>query len=302
MDILITYQTIEGKYADGTNYSLSKPVYTVQNPYIPLPIDAMISPRIANPNFGLGLLEAIEEKTVLGLADENDANNDGISGRANYCFDLASHKKMLGRFGWKASQPTIIQQASAAFHGDMGITSSIFKDEEVKGQPQDIPSHAIEISDEDLTNLKIYLETLAPPARRDVNDPTVIHGKQLFIQSGCSLCHIPKMTTGTAGIPENANQTIRPYTDLLLHDMGPDLSDGRPDYLASGSEWRTPPLWGIGLTKITNGHTNFLHDGRAANLTEAILWHGGEGTQARDTFKKMNKTDRDALVKFLESL
>jgi len=302
MDILITYENIVEKFNDGETYILSKPIYTVQNPYITLPEGSMLSPRIANPNFGLGLLNAINEKTILSLADENDNNKDGISGKPNYCYDIISKTIKLGRFGWKASQPTIIQQAAAALNGDMGITSNLFFDEEVKDQSQDVAPHDIEINDEDIENLKIYLETLAPPARRDVNNETVLQGKKLFMTANCNACHIPKIITGLTDISQNSNQTIRPFTDLLLHDMGEGLSDGRPDFKASGKEWRTPPLWGIGLTKITNGHTNFLHDGRARNLTEAIMWHDGEAKKSKEAVKKMSKVERNALLKFLESL
>lgn len=302
MDVMISYSELPGKFSDGTDYSLQKPNYTIANPYAPVPVHAMISPRIANPNFGLGLLEAVAEETILSFADENDSNSDGISGKPNYVYDFAMSKMMLGRFGWKASQSTLIQQAAAAANNDMGVTSPYFPNETSLGQIQDVPAHDPEMIADELNAVTIYLQTLAPPARRSPSDAAVLKGKALFVQSKCSACHIPKMQTGTHFIPSLSNQTIRPYTDLLLHDMGEGLTDNRPDYKASGSEWRTAPLWGIGLTKIVNGHTNFLHDGRARNLTEAILWHGGEGQQSKDSFLKMSAVDRNLLIKFLESL
>ncbi|MBI1770328.1 MAG: c-type cytochrome [Bacteroidetes bacterium] len=302
MEIQISYTEISGKFADGTDYSLQQPTYSITNPYMPVPVNAMISPRIANSNFGLGLLEAVSEKTILNLADENDTNGDGISGKANYVYDFASDKMMLGRFGWKASQPTLIQQSAAAANNDMGVTSSYFPNETSLGQAQDVTAHGPEMSDEELRGITVYLQTLAPPARRNVSDATVMKGKTMFVQAQCATCHTPKMQTGSHTIAELSNQTIRPFTDLLLHDMGDGLADNRPDYLADGREWRTAPLWGIGLTKIVNGHTNFLHDGRARNLTEAILWHGGEAENSKQLFLKMGAADRNSLIKFIESL
>jgi CxxC motif-containing protein (DUF1111 family) len=165
-----------------------------------------------------------------------------------------------------------------------------------------VPAHDPEMTADQLESLRVYLQTLAPPAGRNATDATVQKGKSLFIQAKCSACHIPKMQTGSTGLPELTNQTIRPYTDLLLHDMGDELADNRPDYKATGSEWRTAPLWGIGLTKIVNGHTNFLHDGRARNLMEAVMWHGGEAEKSKQVVKKMSEVERTALIKFLESL
>jgi CxxC motif-containing protein (DUF1111 family) len=302
MTIQISYTEIPGKFSDGTDYSLQKPTYTMVNPYIPVPSDVMLSPRMANANFGLGLLDAVTEQTILSYADENDANGDGISGKANYVYDQAQDKLVLGRYGWKASQPTLLQQSAAAANGDMGITSTYFPDEASKGQTQDVPAHEAELSADQLNALTVYLQTLAPPARRNAADGTVQKGRSLFIQAKCAACHLPKMQTGTSSFSELTNQTIRPYTDLLLHDMGDGLADGRPDFNATGNEWRTAPLWGIGLTQVVSGHTYFLHDGRARNLTEAILWHGGEAEKSKQAFVTMNATDRAALLKFLNSL
>lgn len=290
--------------ADGTRVHLRYPNYTFTDTYQPLPENIEVSPRVAPAVFGLGLLEAIPEEVILAYADEADVDGDGISGKPNYVWDVVNQRYSLGRFGWKANQPTLLQQVAAAYHDDMGITTSLFSIENSAGQSQLAEHSAIpEISDEILDVVTFYVQTLAVPARRNVDDPQVKHGEQLFAKAQCASCHVPTLRTGVlAGVPSVSNQTIHPYTDMLLHDMGPELADNRPDFHASGSEWRTPPLWGIGLVKRVNGHTNFLHDGRARNLVEAILWHGGEAEKSRQIVEQMSKTERDALIAFLESL
>ena len=290
--------------ADGTRVHLRYPNYTVTDTYQPLPEDIEVSPRVAPAVFGLGLLEAISEETILAYADEADANGDGISGKPNYVWDVVKQRYTLGRFGWKANQPTLLQQVAAAYNDDMGITTSLFLTENSAGQPQLTKHSAIpEVSDEILDVVTFYVQTLAVPARRNVDNPQVKQGEQLFAKAQCASCHVPTLRTGVlAGVPSVSSQTIHPYTDMLLHDMGPELADNRPDFYASGSEWRTPPLWGIGLVKRVNGHTNFLHDGRARDLMEAILWHGGEAEASRQTVEQMSKVERDALIAFLESL
>ncbi len=289
---------------DGTRVHLRYPNYTITDTYHPLPEDVEVSPRVAPVVFGLGLLEAIPEKTILTYADEADVNGDGISGKPNYVWDVVQKRYALGRFGWKANQPTLLQQVASAYHDDMGLTTSLFLIENSAGQPQlSKNSTTPEVSDEILDVVTFYVQTLAVPARRNVDNPQVMHGEQLFAQAQCAKCHIPTLRTGVLpGIPSVSNQTIHPYTDLLLHDMGPGLADNRPDFHASGTEWRTPPLWGIGLVQTVNGHTNFLHDGRARNLMEAILWHGGEAEKSQQTTLQMSSTERDALIAFLESL
>ncbi|MBC7391463.1 MAG: c-type cytochrome [Opitutaceae bacterium] len=304
----ITYTEIPGKYSDGTSYSLRNPTYTILDFAYGNPGNILISPRVAPQLPGLGLLEAVEESLILSSADPYDVNADGISGRANYVWNATLLTKTLGRFGWKANQPNLLQQTSGAFNGDMGITSSIFQYENLKGKSKalfdTIPSGGKpEIQDSILKKIVFYCQTLSVPARRNWKEQNVLSGKTLFNELGCHLCHTPKMVTGKDAVfPEMANQTIRPFTDLLLHDMGEGLADGRTDFLASKSEWRTPPLWGIGLIKTVNNHTFFLHDGRARNLEEAILWHGGEAEQAKMKYTRLNKLDRDNLIKFLESL
>ncbi|MYI93166.1 thiol oxidoreductase, partial [Candidatus Poribacteria bacterium] len=269
--------------ADGTRIHLRYPDYTITDTYKPIPENVEVSPRVAPVVFGLGLLEAIPEETILSYADEADVNGDGISGKPNYVWDVVDKKYKLGRFGWKANQPNLLQQVASAYHDDMGLTTSLFPLENSHGQIQlkeNLTSP--EVSDEILDVVTFYVQTLAVPARRNVNDPQVMHGEQLFAQAQCANCHIPTLRTGVLpGVPSVSNQTIHAFTDMLLHDMGPDLADNRPDFRASGSEWRTPPLWGIGLVQTVNGHTNFLHDGRARDLMEAILWHGGEAEKSR---------------------
>lgn len=290
--------------ADGTRIHLRYPDYTITDTYKPIPDNVEVSPRVAPVVFGLGLLEAIPEETILSYADEADVNGDGISGKPNYVWDVVDKKYKLGRFGWKANQPNLLQQVASAYHDDMGVTTSLFPLENSHGQIQlkeNLTSP--EVSDEILDVVTFYVQTLAVPARRRVNDPQVMHGEQLFAQAECADCHIPTLRTGVLpGVPSVSNQTIHAFTDMLLHDMGPDLADNRPDFRASGSEWRTPPLWGIGLVQTVNGHTNFLHDGRARDLMEAILWHGGEAEKSRQMTMQMTNAERDALIAFLESL
>ena len=299
----IAYTEVTGNFADGTSYSLQSPAYSIENPYQPLPADLMISPRVAPPVFGLGLLEAIDESEIIARADENDSDGDSISGKPNYVWDEIANKKVIGRFGWKANNPNILQQSAGAYNEDMGITNFIFQKESSYGQVQFSTQEVYDVSDSLLQSVSFYIRTLAVPARRNADDVVVLNGKKIFVAAKCSSCHIPKSHTATnVAFPEISDQTIFPYTDLLLHDMGEDLSDHRPDFEASGKEWRTAPLWGIGLTKVVNGHNNFLHDGRARSLMEAVLWHGGEAEASRQYVKNLSGADRDALIKFLESL
>lgn len=303
-DVEVNYTEQIISFNDGEKITLRKPNYTFTNTYVPLTGNVLISPRMASPVFGLGLLEAIDENELLALADENDNNNDGISGKANYAYDVLSKKVKIGRFGWKAAQTSIIQQSAGAYNEDMGITNLIFPNESSKEQLQYQPStEKYELADSLLYAVAFYIQTLAVPGRRKADDLVVKEGKTLFKQIGCASCHVAMHKTKTDMVyPELSNQTIFPYTDLLLHDMGEDLADFRPDHLANGYEWRTPPLWGIGLTNIVNGHNNFLHDGRARSITEAILWHSGEAETAKLNFKKLSKTDRNAILMFINSL
>jgi CxxC motif-containing protein (DUF1111 family) len=300
----LTWQSVPGSFADGTGYTLLTPTYTVVDGYTDLPTDLLVSPRVAPPVFGAGLLEAIPEQTLLDLADPGDLDGDGVSGRPNLVLDMLSGQYRVGRFGWKAGQPTLVQQAAAAYANDMGITNPLFPVETMAGQPQHdgLPDDP-EIDMATLEAAAFYTRTLAVPARRDVNDTQNRQGERLFEQVGCAACHLPELATGEfPGVPSVSNQVIRPYTDLLLHDMGPELADGRPEFEADGQEWKTPPLWGLGLTGMVSGHTRLLHDGRARSIEEAILWHGGEGDGSREAFRRLSAAERQALLAFLESL
>lgn len=311
----ISYEETPFVFADGTTASLRKPTYTVENPgYGPLAPRTTISPRMTPQMIGLGLVEQIHPADILANADPDDIDADGISGKASIVRDANTGELTLGRFGWKASIPTIRQQSAEAFVGDIGISNP------------DLPKHwgdctetqtaclesAIgvqerlgdtEAPDPVLDLVTFYSQHLAVPRRRDIDKPDVLRGKQMFYESGCASCHTPKFVTRRdAPNKAHAFQLIWPYSDFLLHDMGEDLADGQQVGDADGTEWRTAPLWGIGLTERVSGHTFFLHDGRARNLTEAILWHGGEAEAARDRFATLPKADRDALIRFLESL
>lgn len=309
--VTVRYDEMPGAFADGAPYSLRKPTYEFSDlAYGVMASGIMTSPRVAQAMLGLGLLEAVPEQAVLALADPEDKDGDGVSGRPNMVWNQRASKATLGRFGWKASQPTVEQQAAGAFLGDIGITSSLGPTENcpvpqaacTAARSGGTPG-APELSELKLDAVARYSATIAVPSRRDWMSPVVRRGERLFEGAGCGACHAPKLQTGMLErFPALSNQTIRPFTDLLLHDMGPDLADGRPDFLASGTEWRTAPLWGIGLVGSVNKHQFFLHDGRARGFAEAILWHGGEGARARDAFRTMTKVDRDALVAFLGDL
>ncbi|WXL24971.1 di-heme oxidoredictase family protein [Ectopseudomonas mendocina] len=301
-----SYQTIT--LADGTSVELRKPTLQISNlGYGDFHHGTQFSARVAPPMIGLGLLEAIPEAAILANADPDDSNGDGISGRPNQVWDRTQQRSVLGRFGWKAGQPSLNQQNADAFANDMGLTSSLIaQDNCTQAQPDCLNAAnggAPEVSDNILSTVLFYTRNLGVPARRDINEPDVLRGKNLFYSAGCQSCHTPTFTTAAdAAEPELANQTIRPYSDLLLHDMGEGLADNRSEFQANGREWRTPPLWGIGLTERVNGHTQFLHDGRARNLLEAILWHGGEAEAAKQYVLNLNAVERKALLAFLNSL
>lgn len=311
----IAYEEIAVPLSDGETASLRKPRYGIADlAYGPLHKDVMMSPRVAPPMIGLGLLEAIPEAAIIALADPGDADGDGISGRAQQVWSREHEKVMLGRFGWKAGNPTVSQQSADAFVGDMGLSNPLFPmnqgecsaaQTECLAAPHGGDDHydGFEVPAQVLNLVSFYSRNLALPARRDADDPEVLRGKRIFNEIGCASCHVPRHGTGDdPALPEQADQVIWPYTDLLLHDMGEGLADDRPEGLASGREWRTQPLWGIGFTETVNGHTLFLHDGRARTMLEAILWHGGEAQASRDGVVSMPKSDRAALLRFLNSL
>lgn len=260
------------EYADGTPYRLRSPVVkllTLEGS----PIDpVLISLRIPQPVFGAGLLEAVPASRILAAADPDDADGDGISGRPNLVWDQEQQRLVLGRFGWKANTPNLRQQTAAAYANDMGVTNPLFP---AADGSQDIDEATLQAT-------TVYVQTLAVPGRALWQDPQVQRGEKLFVQAQCAKCHRPELQTGIHEIPALANQVIHPYTDLLLHDMGEGLADGRADFEATGREWRTPPLWGIGLSQTVLPSSGYLHDGRARSLEEAILWHGGEAERSRE--------------------
>jgi len=303
-NVNIIYNNVDVTYPDGEIVTLRKPTYTVTNSYQSLPTGYLISPRLAPPVFGLGLLQNIPESTILLFADEFDTDGDGISGKPNYVYNTYTHQRELGRFGLKANVPNLLMQVAGAYHQDMGVTNYVFPFESSFGQSQaDALNDDPELADSTLNQVVFYIKTLAVPARRNTTDADIQSGKQLFTQLNCSGCHKPVVQTGIdLNLSAINNQRIQPFTDMLLHDMGDDLADGRSDFLATGNEWRTAPLWGIGLFAKTNGTPFYLHDGRARTIEEAILWHGGEALPAKQKFMQLSKPDRAKLLKFIQSL
>ncbi len=306
--IQVTYSDYPVTFKDGTVVILRQPELIIdQLGYGDMHPDTMYSARVAPPMIGLGLLESIPEETILGFVDEGDKNKDGVVGKANRVWSIEHQSHQLGRFGWKAGQPTLNQQNAAAFNGDVGLTSSLFPNENCTTKQSicaDLPSGGEpEVSDNILSFVEFYSQHLAVPKRRNTQAPQVIKGQELFKAAGCESCHRVNIKTAKReGLPALSEQMIHPYTDLLLHDMGEGLADNRPEYLANGREWRTAPLWGIGYTQEVNGHTEFLHDGRARNVLEATLWHGGEAENAKQNVLGFDAAERDALVAFLNSL
>ncbi len=307
-DVFVSYDEIAGTFGDGEPFSLRRPTYRIANPgYGPIDGPLLVSPRVSPAVIGLGLLEAIPAATLQRLADPDDANHDGVSGRTNVVWDQVTGRTAIGRFGWKAEQPSVLQQTAGAFLGDIGITSSLFQSENHTARQEAAALRPARIEPEAsqkiLDAVALYARSLAVPAARTADDPLAGRGRELFAAARCDACHLPAARTGSfPEQPEFANQTIHAFTDLLLHDMGSGLADGRPTFAASGTEWRTPPLWGLGLVGKVNGHTFLLHDGRARNASEAILWHGGEAATSRETFRSMAGRDRAALIAFLNSL
>jgi CxxC motif-containing protein (DUF1111 family) len=295
--LISSWETSSGTFADGTPFQLRRPRYSGTGP-----IPTAYSLRTSPPLIGLGLLEAVAESTIRALVDVNDANGDGVSGRMQVVTDSAGQTRM-GRFGWKAGQPSLAQQVASALNRDMGVKTSLFPNLDCGGAQTGCSNGAATLGDAAVDRLVRYVALLGVPARRDLNSAAAQAGEALFTSAGCATCHRTSLTT-SANHPktELRNQTIRPYTDLLLHDMGAGLADNLPEGQASGAEWRTPPLWGIGLTAGVSGGETYLHDGRARNLSEAILWHGGEGQNARNAFVNMSATQRAQLLAFLGTI
>ncbi|QFT80470.1 Cytochrome c [Roseovarius sp. THAF27] len=311
----VTYEEIEIPLSGGETVTLRQPSYdAVDLGYGPLAEDAMLSPRVAPQMIGMGLLEAIPTADILSRADPDDSDGDGISGRPQVVWSDVHDQPMLGRFGLKAGNPTVLEQSASAFAGDIGISNPIHRagagectdaqtDCTAARHGGDPEQGGLEIDQTGLDLVAFYSRTLGVPARRDVDDPKVLRGRKVFFDAGCASCHQPNFVTHRLDGENPASfQLIWPYTDLLLHDMGPGLADDRPEGRADGQEWRTAPLWGIGLTETVSGRSTFLHDGRARSLLEAVLWHDGEARAARDKVAEMPPRDRAALIRFLESL
>ena len=313
--MVIIYHEQAVTLGDGTVVSLRRPEYKVTDlGYGPLHPDTVLSPRIAPPMIGQGLVEAIHPADILRKADPNDEDGDGISGRAAMVEERATRKKALGFFGWKAENPSVREQSAEAFAGDIGMSSPDLPlhhgdctehQTDCLALPTGVQENLGDTEGPDpvMELLAFYSRNLAVPARRKVNHPQTLRGKAMFYGIGCVSCHTPKYVTRRDSKHDAQSfQLIWPYSDFLLHDMGDGLADGQVAGAANGREWKTPPLWGIGLTETVSGHTFFLHDGRARNLAEAILWHGGEAQASRDKFAMLGAKDRKALLSFLESL
>jgi CxxC motif-containing protein (DUF1111 family) len=299
-------------YPDQSSVELRSPSVRVENlGYGELHPKTMMSLRNAPPLHGMGLLELIPQQDIDAGADPMDKNGDGISGRVNRVWNVETGAAEPGRFGLKANRATIKIITASAFQGDIGITNPLFPDQPCSANQttcqntrdgNDLPED-VELPEELLEMVTHFMLNIGVPKRREPNDPDVINGRAAFYETGCAQCHTPSFTTGySPELPHLSKQTIWPYSDLLLHDMGPDLADHRPDYEATGTEWRTPPLWGVGLSGAVNGGSNLLHDGRARSVEEAILWHGGEAATTKERFIHLPKSERESLIKFVESL
>ena len=298
----VEYSAIKGRFGDGTPFELLKPHYGFLNmAFGRLDERVLFSARVPPPVRGLGVLEAVPEDAILALADPADRNRDGISGRPNRVVDVATGREMLGRFGWKAGQPSLRQQSAEAARIDMGVTSSLFPLEDCP-PAQDQCAHmsidrSPELSDRALQAIEAYLRHLPAPERRAAPNATSARGEQRFAEWGCAACHAPRLPS-----PSTSTGATAAYTDLLLHDMGEGLADHRPDHEATGREWRTAPLWGLGEEAAEREGVRYLHDGRARDLAEAILWHGGEASIAGERFRVARAADRAALIAFLKTL
>lgn len=292
--VTVDWQTQTGQYPDGQPYELRSPRLQISqtDPAKPLPEDMLTSLRVPPPVFGSGLLEVVPEATVLALADPEDSDQDGISGRPNQVWNPDTQAEALGRFGFKANTVSLQVQTAVAYFNDMGVTNPVFSG----GQ------NSPDVDQQTLDTNTFYVQTLGVPARTLRDDPQVKQGERLFAQASCTACHVTTLKTAASDIPVLANQTIHPYTDLLLHDMGEGLADGRPDFAASGREWRTAPLWGLGLVQTVLPYTGYLHDGRARSIEEAVLWHDGEAAASKAKFMALEERDRKALLQFLNSL
>lgn len=312
--VRIEYEDLPVSLSGGETVTLRRPTLSIDKPgFGPPSPGLMLSGRVAPPMSGMGLLEAVHDADIMAYSDPDDADGDGVSGRPNLVPD-GKGGLSIGRFGWKAVQPTVEFQTAHAFAGDMGLSTPLLSDSagdcterqtECRAMPNGVQTRLgdVEVPQDVLDLVTFYSQNLAPPVRRGFDKPDVLAGKAAFYSAGCPACHVPKFVTSRAATHEAQRfQLIWPYSDLLLHDMGPGLADGRGEGLADGNEWRTAPLWGIGIARKVSPEAGFLHDGRARTIQEAILWHGGEAQTSRDAYAAMEKAERDALVTFLESL
>lgn len=313
--VTVHYDTQTIELADGSMVELRHPIYGMADlAYGPLHDDVMISPRIAPPMIGLGLLEAIPDEVLLANADPQDRDGNGISGRVNRVWDIAKDELAIGRFGWKAGMPTLDQQNQNAFQFDIGLSTPLYPNAYSDcTEAQSLCRGAPDGNDPEFDNLEAhdqitdlvlyYARNIAPPMRQNASDPDVMAGREIFNSIGCASCHTPSyQLPERADMPEQSGQVIWPYSDLLLHDMGDGLADHRPEADASGTEWRTPPLWGLGRAQEIDPRAAYLHDGRARSILEAVLWHGGEAKPARDAVTFLPSSDRSKLLAFLKSL
>ena len=313
-DIIIDYKYSLEMYEDGRVVELRRPIIKIDNlNYGDFNESTIFSARIAQPMIGLGLIEHISDQSLLMNEDINDTNNDGVSGKANKVWDIENEKLAIGRFGWKAAQPSVYQQTADAFYHDMGLSNKLYSNpfnctskqvecaKAISGNSEEYDD--LEVSNDQLDLVTFYSSQLGVPARRSINAENVKKGKEIFFALNCNSCHVESFTTGDTGSHANLNnQIIYPYSDFLLHDMGESLSDGVSEFFAQGSEWRTPPLWGIGLTSIVSDEYGYLHDGRARTIEEAILWHGGEANEIIQNYKKLKKSEVNQLLSFINSL
>jgi len=309
--LVVRWEDFEHVYADGERTTLRRPrIEVAAAAYGALSHDTRISARIAPAVIGGGLLESVPDSVLIALADSGDADGDGISGRVHWREPTkpgaAVPARRLGRFGWKATQPSLAAQVATALADDIGITTPARPELEftrvqrtARGKPR---GGEPELEGTTLAALIEYCRLVAVPARRDVDDPGVQRGAERFRDAGCTGCHVVTLPTGDDSVRAMSRQLIHPYSDLLLHDMGPGLSDGMPEGNAQPSEWRTPPLWGLGRSVVVSGYLFLLHDGRARTFEEAILWHDGEGRRSRDAFEALPAASRGDLIRFLESL
>lgn len=305
--VVVTYDTINGQYSDGKPYSLLQPIYNFEEENFGEIENVMTSPRIAPQTIGMGFINTLPDSEILKFTDEFDKDEDGISGRPNLVWNYETNQEDLGRFGWKANEPTLKTQIASAFQGDMGLTNPIFTEQNCPDIQEDCnqaPNGGDpEVTEKQLERVLFYQASISVPNRRNTKDKEVLEGKVLFERLNCIGCHaINQVTKASAINPMLENVKIKPYSDFLLHDMGEALADNRPDYRATGREWRTQPLWGIGLISTVNKHTYFLHDGRARSIEEAILWHGGEAQKSKEVFRNLPENQRKQLLAFINSL